>query len=60
MEKNVCRKQMTFKSDGHNYSTIETNKIALNSKDAKRAVCDNEIHTLARGHHKLTKSLVKS
>ena len=45
--KDVDRNQMTFKSDSHQVNTIETNKIALNSIDDKRFVCDNQIDTLA-------------
>ena len=44
---------MTFKSDLHEVSTIETNKKALNSLDDKRFVFDNQIDTLALGHYKL-------
>ena len=51
--KDVHRKQMTFKSNLHEISTIETNKIALNSKDDKRIACEDQIHTVAHGHYKL-------
>ena len=51
---NVYKKQMTFKSNLQEMSTIETNKIALNPKDDKRFVCDNQIDTLAWGHYKIT------
>ena len=48
---------MTFKSEYHTINTIETNKIALNSKDDKRVACDNLVDTLARGYYKLPPSI---
>ena len=54
--KDVRKKQMTFKREYHTINTVETNKVALNSKDDKRVVCDNLVDTLARGHYKLAPS----
>ena len=42
-----------IRSKNHNLFSIRQNKMALNSKDEKRYVCNNRINTLPYGHYSI-------
>ena len=42
-----------IRSDRHEVYSEEVNKVALSSKDDKRHVLEDKIHTLALGHYRL-------
>ena len=44
--------QLLFRSSNHEISTLEVNKLALNSQDDKRRSIDG-IASYAMGHHKI-------
>ena len=49
--KNV--KQTTFECKDHVIKTVTRTKLALESTDNKRFVCDDKVSTLALGHYKI-------
>ena len=46
------RTMNVIRSYRHEIYTVEVNKVALSSNDAKRIISNDGIHTLALGHHK--------
>ena len=49
--RNLYKSQLLFRSSKHEISTLEVNKLALNSQDDKRISIDG-IASYAMGHHK--------
>ena len=47
------RRMNVIKSHLHEMYSEEVNKVALSSKDDKRHVLEDKIHTLAYGHYRL-------
>lgn len=47
------RDMRSFRSYHHEIKTILTRKLALNRKDDKRIVLEDQIHTLAYGHYSI-------
>ena len=45
--------QTTFERKDHVVKTVTRTKLALESSDNKRFVCDNKVSTLALGHYKI-------
>ena len=50
--RNLYKSQLLFRSSNHEISTLEVNKLALNSQDDKRISIDG-IASFAMGHHKI-------
>ena len=50
--RNLYKSQLLFRSNKHEISTLEVNKLALNSQDDKRISIDG-IASYAMGHHKI-------
>ena len=50
--RNLCKSQLLFRSNKHEISTLEVNKLALNSQDDKRISIDG-IASYAMSHHKI-------
>jgi hypothetical protein len=55
LESNICKdvKQIMIRSEKHEISTIEQNKIGLNWFDDKRCLIEGETDTLSWGHYKI-------
>ena len=49
--KKQYRSMNTFRSKKHNICTEKITKIALSADDDKRTILENELSTLALGHH---------
>ena len=52
-KQNQLRKMNVFRSHLHDVYTEEINKVALSAEDDKRAIMDDDVHTLAYGHYSL-------
>jgi len=57
--KKQLRQMNVIRSHLHDIYTEEVNKIALSADDDKRYILADGIHTLAYGHHKITKPIFR-
>ena len=51
---NPYRENISIRSFNHHLKTIKSNKLSFNRKDDKRRVLEDNIHTLAHGHYRIT------